>query len=545
MKPARFLLLAAWLGLPASSLASDAMGKKAFLLSRALKNNDCLQARELSTKLIDEFPKEEETNRLQAQTLLQCSTDFPQAWKYFQTYIEMGGDSAKVRDDYEKVLMQVARVDVVLSPKGFQIPTDFDSGVQLTWPTTAAAIRDDARHYRLALMPGTYSIGFAHEKQVFEAITKEASGVAGSSTSMVFEPVTDLTKVTIRVESSLDKSGVTVRAGSAGVYPGKLVGVSDGVFEGYLKSGEIEVRLNSSNILQLPRTVSMNGKPGEEIQKNVPMRTLEAATVSVGTLNRRFKLSVDLPHGKTVLPYSNQTLETGGGEASWAVHLSSPGDGGVTVHEQLTRRFVIPPGSSQLPLPSAVELTVNGAIGHRMLFAHTDQAEEKEFMLDVPGTKGKDSFAVLLQAGAAGEVKGVALHLIDVPAYRAYSDWRGIKKRRGGMLTGAIVTGLVAAVSGGLAHQWRGNAAADLKTSKGLTGAAAQDEYASLRRRAKDSVRMSNIAAGGSIGTSVVSAFFVYRFTGLGSKISTARAAFEAERTKPHAPHSPASDGSE
>ena len=514
--------------------ANDALDKKLFLMGRALKNGDCGQALEVSEKLLVEFKEQPGPHALRARTELLCTGKYPKAWYHFAKYLEKGGERASVKDELEETLAKIGRVDLVINPRGGEIPADFDRGIKLQVPDGTAGIKDGPRHYRLAVWPGRHTFGMKNSRAgFFGQSTIEVP--AGTLQNLTLEPKSPLFELTIRVESSQDTSGVVVKAQSDAVSKEVVLErKAPDVYGGLVHHGSVNVTIESQNPLISGAQLDVVGYPSEPLDKLIKLKTLEPAEMTVGTLDPKILIYAALPHGKTLSVKGDTLISTGSGEAKWSAIL----DPKMNAWEQsaVEHRFSVPTGRSSFPLPGAVELVSGGEVVHRQLLAPQSDVY-KPITLTVPGAaNAKDTFAVSLELRRPGQFERVTLNLDKVPAVSAYRASRELMARQRYVAGGAVGSAVLAGAAVILAGSYKTRAENELLKAADLSGASKQRAYDGYTSNAEKLNGRSNLWMGTAIGSGLVSAALGYYFFHNRRAIERKRAEYEQHRQVAYVP---------
>ncbi len=518
-------LAGALLGLSAPALADEKLDKKLFLLGRALKNNDCQQALEMSDKLVDEFGDDESVYWARARSLA-CMGNHFRAWLDMEKYREMGGsDPAAVETDNE-IGANIEVVSMRVEPQAVEVPADFMDGVRVTVSGQHAVVTDGPGQYRMALAPGPHQVRVAHSDLPVAPWSDQFVAEGGNKRSLVATPVMQIGDLVVQLQPA-DEAGNVQVAWRSGGSPADaewtaLTPAGAGQFTGRLAAGPVELQVQPRDPRIGWATGAVTVEPGARTDTELTVARLEAATLRVGDLDPALSYTVTLPTGEVREVVAGADIETGAGEARWAVEWENDGEGD----------FTVAPGSAALALPRGVELTSAAWEGpQRWLLENSTEAGDVTVQ---PSLGGELDFAVSVPSLRPGEVRQLSLDIPAVPALQSHAamldargDWK--KSRRQTWLAGGA-TALLAGFTGVTLSQ--ALAAAD--EAKGLSDPGDADTYADLVDQTASRAQLANIGLWSGVAGTGLTATLTWRSLGRSKQHKARVDEFEAARKVPH-----------
>lgn len=166
--------------------ADDALDKKVFLMKRAIKHGDCDQARDLSAKLLSEFPKEPGAQLARGLTNADCLNMPALAWANFQEFLRIGGDLSAIESKLSEVEAKISRVNLTINAPGFDADILGEKGFGLSLPRDAASVQDEPSKFRVAFMPSELNLSIVHQSPILNQ-KRTVEGTPGSFEDLVVD----------------------------------------------------------------------------------------------------------------------------------------------------------------------------------------------------------------------------------------------------------------------------------------------------------------------------------------------------------------------
>ena len=513
------------LGFSAPAFANDRLDKKLFLLGRALKNDDCQQAVEMSDKLVAEFGDDASVYWARARSRV-CMGDYVGAWSDMRTYRDMGGSDAGAFETSATVQAGIEILTLRVEPRALELPEDFMAGVVVSVSGRHAMVRDGPGRYRIALEPGQHNVLVMRVGLPVTPWDKVIEAKAGRQREVVATPVVRIGRLVVRIEPADEASNVHLawrpRSSTDDAEWTPLTADGSGRFIGRLAAGEVDLKVQPLD----PRIGWASGSvaivPGVETETSLTVNRLEAATLRVGDLDPALGYTLQLPTGEFREVEGAVDIETGAGQAGWAVDWEISREGTVALE----------PGNTMLPLPRAVELT-SPTWQHPQRWMFDPSAESDDASVE-PIISGRHGFAVTIPDLAPGELRRVVLDPPDVPALRSHAamldarrDWQ--ESRRHALLAAGATT-LLAGFTGLTLSLARTSA----EKAQGLTESSDADTYAKLVEQTAVRDRLANIGLWSGLAATGLTTTLTWRSLGK-SKTHKAHAdQFDAARKTPH-----------
>lgn len=408
-------------GLGALAHADDRLDKKIFLLGRALKNNDCQQALQMSDKLVAEYGEDASVYWARARSRA-CDGNFIDAWADMETYRRRGGADPGAEQTEAAIRAELYLVQLTISPKAVEVPDGFLEGVDVAVRDvrTGHVSRSGPGQYRVAFRPGTHTLSASHKSLPVSVQLPAIDAQAGVETELQVDMILQVGKLQVSVSPGEEAPHISVFWRPAGVAESAWTPLDReaGGFSAVVASQPVrlEIRSDKPRISRTQQDVVV--APGVVTTAQLRVESLPPATLQVGALDPTIEYWLTLPTGKVVAVAPNSVIETGAGIATFQSLGFAQSSGQLTILR----------GDSDLPLPRAIELDhPNWGSPLPLLVAPSATVDDVTGKVRVYGTSGP-SFAITVPRVAPGELRRVALTPATVPALQAHAELRVAKQ---------------------------------------------------------------------------------------------------------------------